>query len=452
MFRKIHLRMIHLGITVPKKGYLAAGLLLRLFLAPFLSHPFDMRIFMAVGAAVSRGITPYGQYVLQDLFAATPHPILYGVSLGIGYPPLWGLMCGAAYEISSFLAPSNLYAYVLTLKIPIIIGELALAVLVYNILRKQTNDRIATATYVLFIFCPFILAVGTIWGMFDVIALLFALLAAYGLLNDWKLSAIFLAVSSILKVFPLVLVPLYSIMLYKAIRRWKPAVAYAGFTVGLTALFSILPMLVFSWPISNLYNALTYHVTASEAMYNGLASFPYGAASPFNVFTLASNLSNGAIQPPSALIYLWIPACIEIYLSLWRAPANPTVQAFGANKDFAWTVQWSFLLLLTLFTTRVWVSEQNLIFLFAFFTLSVFVQHPQELDRVQLLWLLLFIFVLVHVPMVSFFWLPAPWTLNAASSFADGPFGWTRLLLMTILTFGWLAMCWHYSIKKLRWH
>ena len=179
MFPKLQLS--RLGITIPKRGYLLAGLLLRLFLAPFLSHPFDMKIFMAVGVAVSRGITPYGQYILQDLFATMPHPNLYGISLGIGYPPLWGLMCGAIYEISSFFAPNNLYAYVLALKIPIIIGELALAVLVYNILKKQTNERIATATYLLFIFCPFILAVGTIWGMFDVIALLFALLAAYGL-------------------------------------------------------------------------------------------------------------------------------------------------------------------------------------------------------------------------------------------------------------------------------
>jgi hypothetical protein len=127
------------------------------------------------------------------------------------------------------------------------------------------------------------------------------------------------------------------------------------------------------------------------------------------------------------------------------------VQAFGASKDFAWTVQWSLLLMLTLFTTRVWVSEQNLVFLFAFFTLSVFLQHPQQLDKIQLLWLLLFIFVLVHVPMVAFFWLPLPWTLTAATSFADGPLGWTRLLLMSGLTFTWLAMCWHYAVKKLRW-
>jgi hypothetical protein len=444
-------QMNHLAITIPKKGYLVAGLLLRLFLAPFLSHPFDMRIFMTVGVAVSRGITPYGQYAIQDFFVSTPHPHLYGTSLGIGYPPLWGLICGLMYVLSSTVVPNNLYAYVLALKIPIILGELALAVVVYNILKSQTNERIATATYLLFIFCPFVLAVGTIWGMFDVVALLFAVLSAYTLQQNWKLPSFFLALSSVLKVFPLVLAPLYALLIYKFTRRIRPAVLFFVSTVAITGVLTVLPMIVFSWPLSNLYNALAYHVSTSNPSYYSLASFPYGAASPFNAFTLLSTLSGGSVQPPWILIYLWIPACIAVYVLLFRAQMGAKVQAFGASKDFAWTVQWSLLLMLTLFTTRVWVSEQNLVFLFAFFTLSVFVQHPQQLDKIQLLWLLLFIFVLVHVPMVSFFWLPLPWTLNAASSFADGPLGWTRLLLMTGLTFTWLAMCWHYAVKKLRW-
>ena len=104
-------------------------------------------------------------------------------------------------------------------------------------------------------------------------------------------------------------------------------------------------------------------------------------------------------------------------------------KGINLSADFASTVQWSLLLMLTLFTTRVWVSEQNLIFLFAFFALSVFLQHPQDWDKVELLWLLLFMFVLVHVPVVSFFWLPLPWTLTASTAFADGPLGWTRLLI-----------------------
>lgn len=440
-----------ISLTIPKRGYFVAGLMLRLFLAPYLSHPFDMRIFMVVGAAVSRGITPYGQYVLQDFFAATPHPYLYGISPGIGYPPLWGLASGLMYTLSSIIAPNNLYAYVLALKIPIIIGELALAVIVYNILKNQTNDRIATATYLLFIFCPFILAVGTIWGMFDSIALLFTLLSAYILLQDWKLSSIFLAAASVLKVFPVIMAPLYAILLYRSTKELKPAVFFTTCTIAITVALTFLPMIAFSWPISNLYNALIYHVTTSNPSYDNLASFPYGAASPFNSFALLNNLTSGTIQPPSVLIYLWIPACIAVYAFLLRMRPNVKIQAFGANKDFAWTVQWSLLLMLTFFTTRVWVSEQNLVFLFTFFTLSIFLQHPQELDKVELLWLLLFIFVLVHVPMVAFCWLPLPWTLDAAISFADGPMGWTRLLMMTALTFTWLAMSWHYTVKKLRW-
>jgi hypothetical protein len=444
-------QIAHLVITIPRKGYLLAGLLLRLFLAPFLSHPYDMRIFMAVGVAVARGMTPYGQYVLQDLFVSAPHPHLYGTYSGIGYPPLWGLSSGLMYILSSAIAPNNLYAYVFALKIPIILGELALAVIVYNILKKQTNERIATATFLLFIFCPFVLAVGTIWGMFDVIAVLFAVMSAYTLQYDWRWSSLFLALSSALKVFPLVLVPLYGLLIYRFARRIKPAIAFIAVTVGITAILAILPMIVFSWPISNLYNALVYHVSTSSPTYYNLAPFPYGAASPFNAFSLVSNLTGGGIQPPSVLIYVWIPACVSVYVLLFLSKSNIKVQAFGTSKDFAWTIQWSLLLVLTLFTTRVWVSEQNLIFLFVFFTLSVFMQHPQALDKIELLWLLLFIFVLVHVPMIGFFWLPLPSTLNAAVSFADGPLGWTRLLLMTALTFGWLTLCWHYALKKLRW-
>jgi len=445
MFSSIHFKSV-----IPKRMYFLAGLLLRLFLAPFLSHPFDMRIFMAVGAAVSQGITPYGQYVLQDIFASTPHPHLYGVVPGIGYPPPWGLVEGFARIVSSTIAPNNLYAYVFTLKIPIIVGELLLAIVIYNILKAETNERIATATYLIFLFCPFIMAVGTIWGMFDAIALIFALLAAYTLHRDWGKSSVFLAVASALKLFPLVLAPLYSLLIYKSVRSKKRAVNYAIHTILITGVLTFLPMIAFNWPTSNMYNALTYHVTTSNPSYDVAAGFPYGAASPFNVFSLLVDIGGSAFQPPNVLVYAWIPACIIVYFLLYRSRVM-VPKGINLSTDFASTVQWSLLLMLTLFTTRVWVSEQNLIFLFAFFALSVFLQHPQDWDKVELLWLLLFLFVLVHVPVVAFFWLPLPWSLTASTAFANGPLGWTRLLIMTVLTFSWLAVTWQYVAKKLRW-
>jgi predicted membrane-bound dolichyl-phosphate-mannose-protein mannosyltransferase len=223
-----------------------------------------MRVFMAVGAAVSRGITPYGQYVLQDIFAGTPHPHLYGTMLGIGYPPPWGLITGLMYSFSSTLAPNDLYAYVLALKIPIILAEIATAILIYNILKVQTNEKVASKAFTLFLFCPFILAVGTVWGMFDILALFFTLLSAYGLHSNWRFSSLYLSIASVLKVFPFTLAPLYSLLIYKSSRNLKTALSFFLLTTMLAGFFTITPMVVFGWPISNLYNALIYHTTTTS--------------------------------------------------------------------------------------------------------------------------------------------------------------------------------------------
>jgi hypothetical protein len=445
----------------PKGGYLAIALLVRLLLAPFFSHPFDERVFMAVGASVARGITPYGQYVLQDIFASTPHPHLYGTVLGIGYPPPWGLICGDMYVLSSMLAPGNLYAYVLALKLPVIAGELALAVLVYRILRKEVEEKTAFKAFLLFLFCPFLITTGTVWGMFDTLALFFAVFSAYSLNSNWKMSSVYLSVASVLKLFPLTLAPLYSVLVYKTEKNLRKACLFFTVTAALTATFTFVPMIVCNWPLSNMYNALGYHVTVmnnaygaqtvaqagvAAAPYDAAAAFPYGAASPFNVFTLLNGYVSTSVQPPDVSVYLWIPACIAVYVFLLRSNRSSR-----QVSKFAVTVQWSLLLMLTLFTTRVWVSEQNLAFLFAFFALTVYLMRL-DLASVHMLWIMLLCFVVVHVPAVSFLWLPYPWTLDSATAFANGPLGWTRLLMMTMLTFSWLVLSWHFVVKKLRWN
>ena len=429
----------------PKSGYFVIALLLRLLIAPFVSHPFDERVFMAVGASVTKGMTPYGQYVLQDIFASTPHPHLYGTIPGIGYPPPWGLICGDMHLLSSFLAPNNLYAYVFALKLPVIAAEMALAVLVYKILKHEIDEKVASKAFLLFLFSPFLIAVGTVWGMFDTLALFFTLVSAYILHNNWKASSLFLSVASALKLFPLLLAPLFAILIYKSGKKAGRAVSFLTATFALTALFTFVPMIVYNWPLTNMYNALGYHLGTVNNSYDSQSTFPYGAASPFNVFTLFSNYVNGAIQPPWISVYLWIPACVVVYALLWR---NHTAKQ--TSSGFLFTVQWSLLMMLTFFTTRIWVSEQNLIFLFAFFALTVFFTKA-DLSKVHILWIMLLSFVVVHVPAISFLWMPYPWILNSASSFASGPLGWTRLLMMTMLTVSWLVLSWHFVARKLRW-
>lgn len=433
-------------LRFPKAAYLFLALSLRLALAPFLSHPFEERIFMAVGASVAKGITPYGQYILQVIFAGTPHPHLVGIIPGIGYPPPWGLLTGGLYLLSSALAPNNLYVYVFALKLPVIIGELALAGVVYYVLRQEDSEKTATKGFLLFLFCPFIIAVGTVWGMFDTLAMFFALFSAWSLQENWKLSAVFLSIASVLKVYPLLLVPLYAILLYKHKRKLLAATGFFSITAALTGLFTFVPMLVYNWPLSNMYNALTYQLSSTNGPYNNQAGaqFPYGTASPFNAFTLLSEYVSKTLQPPSVLVYLWIPACVTIYILLLRAKTS-------RKGDFgiATTMKWSLLLVLTFFTTRVWVSEESLVFLFTCFALTMLLSNV-EWAKLHILWVTLLSFVIVHVPAVSFLWMPYPWTLDSTSAFADGSLGLTRLLMMTMLTFCWLVLTWNYAAKKLR--
>jgi len=145
---------------------LLVGFLVRLPLAAFLGHPYDLRIFMAVGWAVANGLTPYGQYPLHEIFLGMPHPHFYGVFPGIGYPPTWALLCGLMYWASSEI--SNIYAYTFALKMPIVLADLVAAYLIYRILALNVGKEKAFKVFRLFLFCPFILAIGVTWGMFDV--------------------------------------------------------------------------------------------------------------------------------------------------------------------------------------------------------------------------------------------------------------------------------------------
>jgi len=439
--------MQHLKIptfSLSNRSFVAFATALRLLLAPFLSHPFDMRVFMAVGKAVANGMTPYGQYTLQSMFSNIGHFHLYGTFSGIGYPPPWGLICGLMYSFSSVIAPVNLYVYVFALKVPVIMAELAVAYVVYWILKPEIGEKHASKTLLLFLFCPFILAVGTVWGMFDVLALLFALLSAHSLRGNWVRSSLYLSIASVLKVFPIVLAPLYALFLYRSSK--SAAAKFLVLTVGVSVFLALLPMAVFGWPVSNMYNALVYHAGPTNSPYSQQQSLPYGAASLFNSLDSLNWLTGEVSQLPAFVGYIWMVACIAVYVLFYHSSIKST-----RGFDFRSIVQWSLLLMLAFFTTRVWVSEQNLVFLFAFFALSVFLHNPQCSWRVTVLWLLLFAFVLMHVPVLSFLWMPYPWTLNAATSFANGPWGWTRLLSMTFLTVGWFALCWHYVIRKVRW-
>ncbi|MCW4038212.1 MAG: hypothetical protein NWF13_05690 [Candidatus Bathyarchaeota archaeon] len=424
----------------PLLGISLVGLAIRFALAPFFGHPYDLRIFMGVSWAVAQGISPYGQYVLHEIFQSMHHPHLYGSFYGIGYPPPWGLVLGLMYQVSSLINPNDIYTLVLSLKIPIIVSDLVTSLVLYKILELKLNKQTAFKAFCLYQLCPFTIVIGAVWGMFDVLVFLLTLLSAYLLLEKLEWSLISLAFACSLKPYPIVLAPLYSIFIYKQTHSLKRSFGYSFGVTGLLSLITMIPMAVFKWPVSNLYHALASHMSATNLYYNGEASYTYSAASPFNIYNVFK-LIDPSISPPWTLNYLWIIAMVSLYYHAIRRISE---------VNFTSIINWSFLASLTFSTTRFWVSEQNLILLFSFFLLVVlFNKTRTSWKYIHTLWILFFTFVLIHVPANAFNWITSPQTLNTAP-LGDllGPFSW---ILMSALTFTWLTLLWNYAINTFTW-
>jgi len=415
------------------------GLLIRLVLAPFLGHPYDLRVFMAVGWAVANGITPYGRYILQDIFVDVPQQHLCGSFYGIGYPPLWGLFLGFLYRIFSFISKNNIYLYSFFLKIPIILGDVAAALILYRIVEKYLDKNIASKVFYFYQLCPFFILVGTIWGMFDILVFIFTILSAYLLMKRSNLSAVSLAIATSFKPYAIILAPLYSILIHKKYGSMKRTYHYFLIFFGLLVILTFSPMFIFKWPLSNLYFALAAHMTTTDFYYDDGRDYTYGAASPFNMYNVLRLVFPG-IKPNGFLNYIWICGCLAIYVYMFFR---------SSDYDFKSIIKYSFLTSLVFFATRFWVSEQNLVLLLSFFILTVIFNGTRDGWKIiHVFSILLLAFVFIHVPAPAFLWMVQPWTLNASTAFCNGPYGFIRLILMTLFTFSWLGVLVWYSLKE----
>jgi len=337
------------------------------------------------------------------------------------------------------ISSGNIYFYSFFLKIPIILGDLAAALILYRILEKEANEDIASKVFCFYQLCPFLIIVGTVWGMFDIIVFILSIISAYLLYKRTGWSAASLAIASSLKPYAVILSPLYSIFILKKHGSIRKASHYQLVVLGLLILLTLVPMLVFKWPLSNLYYALSSHMTTTDFYYDEGCDYTYGAASPFNIYNIL-RLAYPSIKPPGFLNYIWIGGCLATYVYMFFR---------SYENDFKSIVKYSFITSLVFFATRFWVSEQNLVFLLSFFMLTVFFNGTQDGWKIiHALSILLLAFVVIHVPALSFLWMVQPWTLNAATAFCNGPYGYIRLVLMSLLTFSWLGILFWYSFKE----
>jgi hypothetical protein len=141
---------------------LSAGL--QLAVGAFTAHPYDGRVFMASGYLVAHGHSPYVPTSVSEIFGSSlfPDPVP-----GIGYPPPWSLVLALSYLVSYNVIP-NLILYNLAIKVPIVFGNILLALLVGKMIYGATSSAAKSENGIRFmLFNPFVIYTTAIWGQFD---------------------------------------------------------------------------------------------------------------------------------------------------------------------------------------------------------------------------------------------------------------------------------------------
>lgn len=170
---------------------LASGV--RLILAPFTGHPYDLPIWFETGKHVAELKSPY------DLLVP------------IGYPGLWPIWLGVSSAVASLIFAGNSYMYSLLIKLPIIAADFAipnLIVRLVSMVRPSTRLDPSTASRISrsYLLNPFVIIAGSVWAMPDNIIAVGVLLAVLAM-RKVKSAGILFAFSALIKPYPMVLLP-----------------------------------------------------------------------------------------------------------------------------------------------------------------------------------------------------------------------------------------------------
>lgn len=254
---------------------LLAGLAVRLVLAPFFAHPFDVYSWYVSGESLLSGtrtlwsfLQPYSYSLFLFAFpAAAAFRFLSGIT-GIHPIPMASLdprlNPGVQWNIT--VVPGPLFN--LIVKLPLIVADVLVALLLYRLVREEMGDeRAATAVSLLWFLSPLTIWVSSGWGMFDTLPTLFSVLALYLLFHKkFAYSGVSLALAIAMKYYAVVLV--FPLLLLTWGRGGKRAFVES---VGGTAITALLLFIPLTRETTSGFVSLVSGQSASGLHYSGLS-------------------------------------------------------------------------------------------------------------------------------------------------------------------------------------
>lgn len=236
-----------------KNKFVILGLTVRLVLAPFFMHNYDFNLFVSAARAY------YSSWTLT-YFTNWAYPLFFYLLLLAFYFPA-DLISDGFYLFGQSVSISEKFF----VKLPFIVSDLFIAYMLYRILMENGKGRYALFVALFYLLNPLSIFTSSVYGTFDSVSILFALLGFYHFLHGrYGLSGLELGVGFGIKFQPAILVPVFLLFMW---REAKGGIPRFLLCFGVPAVLSFIP------PAVVYYEPITHYWTFRLSVSNLATSY-----------------------------------------------------------------------------------------------------------------------------------------------------------------------------------
>lgn len=270
-----YLTLIHKKIKVNNKnrsfilvGVLIIGLLFRIMAGLNITgYSMDLNLYKNWASSAAKNLLS-----------------IYSNNSSVDYPPVYLYVLFIIGKLASI--PFMSKYYILLLKLPSILVDIASSYFIYKIAKKYFSFEVSELLSIFYLFNPAILINSTIWGQADSFFTFLIILAVYFLSEDKIIqSSAFFAISVLMKPQGIIFLPL---LLFWYIKQKN----LKGFLKS--AASGIITALIILAPFSIAQNSITW---IFELYMKEVLEYPYASDNAFNFYTLigANKVKDSAV-------------------------------------------------------------------------------------------------------------------------------------------------------------
>lgn len=320
------------------RSVLLAGLAIRLVLAPFFAHPYDVFGWYTAGTNFLGGKLPLEDFLVpyQYSYFLFVFPATYLFEVLAHYVPTFSIPTATIPPVLNLQAqwgittvPGVLFDFLV--KLPLILADTLVALLLYRVvLRLTSKTELAVSAAALWYLNPGVIWVTAGWGMFDTLPALFTVVFFYFFVEQrYLLSGVALALAVALKYYAVVFfVPL---LLYSGMKRH-------GFGVLASVMGASVSGILLAAPtIFNTLGVAAQQPGKSTSFFSGFL-YIINAPSPIGLhysglsFWTAITLFDGNFNQTLVSTVALAVTLAVAYLLIWK---RPTTTGLGDAAGFA---------------------------------------------------------------------------------------------------------------------